>query len=460
MSLQLNGRPVKVLVVDDEAAIREILVASLKDEGFEAHSAHDGLSGLKAMQEFHPDIVFLDIWMPGNMDGLQLLTRAKETLSHTQYVMISGHGTIETAVKSTKLGAFDFVEKPLSMDKIQIIISNIVNYMQEKDEKNAFLNKLRKNLSLIGDSENLAQVRHLIARTAPTQSWILVSGENGVGKELVAQNIHYLSHRASRPFVDINCSQIPEDLLEGEIFGFEKGSLPGLEKTRFGRLDMASGGTLYMQDIAAMNQPVQMRLLRYLQEKKYHRVGGTELIDNDVRVIAGNSADLEKEVLAGNFREDLLYRLNLISINVPPLRERKQDVSILVQHFSEIFARESGYPKKTFSETALEQLRSHAWPGNIRELRNFVERVYILTPGEFVDLHDVRFAGLIEKEIAATVVDDGISNFRDARAKFEREYLIKKIQDNNGNITKTAEMIGLERSYLHRKIKAYGIEVT
>ncbi len=459
MSLQLNGRPVKVLVVDDEAAIREILVASLKDESYEVHSAHDGLSGLKAMQEFHPDIVFLDIWMPGNMDGLQLLTRAKEALSHTQYVMISGHGTIDTAVKATKLGAFDFIEKPLSIDKIQIIISNIVNYMQEKDEKNAFLNKLRKNLSLIGDSENLGQVRHLIARTAPTQSWILVSGENGVGKELVAQNIHYLSHRASRPFVDINCSQIPEDLLEGEIFGFEKGALPGLEKTRFGRLDMASGGTLYVQDIAAMNQTVQLRLLRYLQEKKYQRVGSNEFVDNDVRIIAGNSLDLEKEVQTGSFREDLFYRLNLISINVPALRDRKQDIPILVQHFSEIFSRESGYPKKTFSESAIEQLRNHSWPGNIRELRNFVERVYILTPGEFVDLHDVRFAGLVDKE-AATIVEDGISNFRDARAKFEKEYLIKKIQDNNGNITKTAEMIGLERSYLHRKIKAYGIEVT
>ncbi len=459
MSLTFNNRPVRILIVDDEAPIREMLSASLKDEGFQVEVAADGLSGLKAMQEFHPDIAFLDIWMPGNMDGLQLLTRSKETFAQIQYVMISGHGTIETAVKATKLGAFDFIEKPLSLDKIQIIISNIVAYMQEKDEKNAFLNKLRKNLSLIGDSPALGQVRQLISRSAPTQSWILIQGENGVGKELVAQNIHYLSHRASRPFVDVICAQIPEDLLEGEIFGFEKGALPGLEKTRYGRLDMASGGTLYIDDIINMNATVQHRLLRYLQEKKYQRTGGMDLIDNDVRIIVGTSTNLETAVKEGKFREDLFYRLNLISIQVPPLRERNQDISILVQHFSDMIAKESGYPKKTFSETAIAKLKDYHWPGNIRELRNFVERVYILTPGEYVDLHDVRFAGLAEFEPTAAV-DEGITNFRDARAKFEREYLIKKIQENGNNITKTAEMIGLERSYLHRKIKAYGIEVS
>lgn len=446
----------KILIIDDEAPIRDVLSASLMDEDYEVQAAEDGEKGLLALRQFQPDIVFLDIWMPGNFDGIQVLQKAREMFPATEFIMISGHGTIETAVKATKLGAWDFVEKPLSMDKISIIIQNVSQYRQEKEEKSALLNKLRRSIALIGEAPSVVQIKQVISRVAPTPSWILLTGEPGTGKELVAQNIHYMSPRASRPFVDLNCASIPEDLLEGEIFGIEKGALPGLEKTKRGKLDLAQGGTLYLEDISEMNQMAQAKLLRYLQEKKYQRVGGMAFIENDVRVIASSSKDLQKEVAEQRFRQDLYDRLNVIPFQIPTLRERPEDIAVLVSYFSDQFSRESGMPKKVFSEKALETMHGYAWPGNVRELKNFVERVYILTPGEYVDVHDLYFAGLVGGEEPS--LSEDLGTFREARSKFEREYLVKKIQEHNGNISKTAEAIGLERSYLHRKIKAYGIE--
>ncbi|HRO66139.1 MAG TPA: sigma-54 dependent transcriptional regulator [Pseudobdellovibrionaceae bacterium] len=446
----------KILIIDDEAPIRDVLSASLMDEGYEVQAAEDGEKGLLALRQFQPDIVFLDIRMPGNFDGIQVLQKAREMFPATEFIMISGHGTIETAVKATKLGAWDFVEKPLSMDKISIIIQNVSQYRQEKEEKSALLNKLRRSIALIGEAPSVVQIKQVISRVAPTPSWILLTGEPGTGKELVAQNIHYMSPRASRPFVDLNCASIPEDLLEGEIFGIEKGALPGLEKTKRGKLDLAQGGTLYLEDISEMNQMAQAKLLRYLQEKKYQRVGGMAFIENDVRVIASSSKDLQKEVAEQRFRQDLYDRLNVIPFQIPTLRERPEDIAVLVSYFSDQFSRESGMPKKVFSEKALETMHGYAWPGNVRELKNFVERVYILTPGEYVDVHDLYFAGLVGGEEPS--LSEDLGTFREARSKFEREYLVKKIQEHNGNISKTAEAIGLERSYLHRKIKAYGIE--
>jgi two-component system nitrogen regulation response regulator NtrX len=448
----------KILIIDDEAPIRDVLSASLKDEGFTVKAAEDGEKGLIALREFQPEIVFLDIWMPGSMDGIEVLQKARDMFPATEFVMISGHGTIETAVKATKLGAWDFIEKPLSMDKISIVIQNIRNYMQEKEEKSALLNKLRRSIALIGEAPSIVQIKQLISRIAPTPSWVLLTGEAGTGRALTAQNIHYMSPRASRPFVDLNCAAIPEDLLEGEIFGIEKGALPGLEKTKRGKLDLSQGGTLFLEEISEMNQAVQAKLLRYLQEKKYQRLGGSEFIENDVRVIAASSKDLEKEVAEKRFRQDLYDRLNVVPFRIPSLRERSEDIPVLISHFSDQFSRESGMPKKAFSEKALAAMRAYNWPGNVRELKNFVERVYILTPGEYVDVHDMRFAGLSEGTESDAQIED-LGTFREARSKFEREYLVNKIQENDGNISKTAEMIGLERSYLHRKIKAYGIEV-
>lgn len=449
---------VKILIIDDEAPIRDILSASLKDEGYKVATACDGASGIQALKEFQPDIALLDIWMPGNMDGIEVLTSARSQFPDTEFVMISGHGTIETAVKATKLGAWDFVEKPLSIDKITITIANILNYRQEKEEKSALLNKLRRSIALMGDSQHVVQTKQLIARVAPSHSWILISGEKGCGKHLVAQNIHYMSSRASRPFVEVNCSAIPEDLLEGDLFGIEKGAMPGIDKTRKGKLDLAEGGTLFIDDISEMNATVQTRLLRYLQEKRYNRVGGAEHIQNDVRVIASTQKNLEEEAKAGRFREDLYYRLNVIPFVMAPLREHSEDIPSLISFFSDQIARQGGHMQKTFSEQAIRMLIGHKWPGNVRELKNFVERIYILTPSDFVDVHDLRFAGLGDSGNANSA-DSFMDDFRDARAKFEKDYLVRKIQEYGGNISKTAEAIGLERSYLHRKIKAYGIEV-
>lgn len=454
----MENKNYKILVIDDEAPIREVLSASLQDEGYTVSTAHDGKSGLQAIHQFHPDIVFLDIWMPGELDGLQVLTQARKEFPTVDFVMISGHGTIETAVKATKLGAWDFIEKPLSMDKISIIISNILSYQQEKEEKVLLLNKLRKSIALIGEAPAIVATKQIIAKMAPTQSWILITGEAGVGKALAAQNIHYLSTRAGRPFVDINCGTVPEDLLASEIFGIEKGAMPGVDKIKKGKLELALGGTLFLNEVSNLTPEVQHRLVKFYETKSYFRVGGSEELRGDVRIIATTTKDLEKMVKEGRFSEDLYYKLNIIPFRMPTLRERPEDIPVLTSYFSDHVAREGGYLKKTFSEQALGEMVKYEWPGNVRELKNFIERVYILTPGEFVDLHDVRFAGLIGRDEDRTNLEI-MSTFREARAQFEKEYLLKKIAENGGNISKTAEVIGLERSYLHRKIKSYGIEV-
>lgn len=448
----------KILIIDDEAPIRDVLSASLQDEGYEVVTASDGESGLKAIREHKPDLAFLDIWMPGKYDGMEVLKLAKQEFSALDFVMISGHGTIETAVKATKLGAWDFIEKPLSMDKILIVISNALSVQQEREEKAMLLNKLRKSIALIGEAQGIVQTKQLIARVAPTDSWLLIQGETGVGKELAAQNIHYLSQRASRPFVSLSSGAIPEDLQEAELFGVEKGAMPGVDKVLRGKLDLAEGGTLYLSDISNLSLPAQTRLLSYLDKKTYHRVGGTESLSANVRIVASSTKDLEAEVKAGRFREDLYYRLNVIPFRVPALREHPEDIPVLVSYFADNIARESGQLKKDFSEQAIQKMLAYGWPGNVRELKNFIERVYILTPGEFVDVHDLRFAGLIDKDDEKAVEMQDLSTFREARAQFEKEYLLRKIHENQGNISKTAEVIGLERSYLHRKIKAYGID--
>ncbi len=454
-SKELNG--FRLLVVDDEAPIREVLTASLVDDGCEVRTAKSGDEALKVLEDYRPDVVLLDIWMPGSMDGIEVLRATRSKYSSTEFIIMSGHGTIETAVKAVKLGAWDFVEKPLSYDKIAILLGNIRSYQSERGEKHALLNKLRRNIAIVGESQQMVALKQMISRVAVSSSWVLITGENGTGKELVAQNIHYLSLRAGRPFVEVNCAAIPEELIESELFGYEKGAFTGAEKTRKGKFDHAHGGTIFLDEIADMSLKTQAKVLRILQERRFQRVGGEGLIEVDVRVIAATNKNLTTEIKEGRFRDDLYYRLNVIPCHVPALRERYADVPALVMHFSEQFSREGGYRRKVFSSAALERLQAHTWPGNVRELRNFVERIYILTPGDFVDVHDLKFAGLPGP--TSEIVDDELTNFRDARARFERDYLLKKIAENKGNISKTAEVIGLERSYLHRKIKGYGIDV-
>jgi two-component system nitrogen regulation response regulator NtrX len=447
----------RILIIDDENAICTVLSASLRDEGYQVETAKDGLSGIQAIGEFKPAVVLLDIWMPGELDGLEVLKRARDQFPGSQYIIMSGHGTIETAVRATKLGAWDFVEKPLSIDKILIIIKNILSYETEKSEKGLLLNRLRKNIAIIGESKGIVILKDMIARVAPSDSWILIGGENGTGKELVAQNIHYLSKRAGRPLVEVNCAAIPKDLVESELFGYEKGAFTGAEFTRKGKFDLANGGTLFLDEIADMNLDAQAKILRILQERKFHRVGGNETIEADVRVVAATNKNLEEEIREGRFREDLYYRLNVIPFMVPPLRERREDIPGLILHFGDQIAAQGGHRRKIFSERTLEKMQAYAWPGNVRELRNFIERIYILTPGDFVEVHDLRFAGMIER--AENLDGSEVNTFREARARFEKEFLLKRISENKGNISKTAEVIGLERSYLHRKIKSYGIDI-
>ena len=444
-----------ILIIDDETAICGILSESLKDEGYQVEVAHDGISGLAAINTFRPDIVLLDIWMPGEIDGLEVLRRARPNFPSVQFIMMSGHGTIETAVKATKLGAWDFVEKPLHIDKISILIANILNYQNERSEKIALLNKLRRSIALVGESESMKNLKQIVARVASSQSWVLVTGENGTGKELVAQNLHYLSPRASRPFVDVNCAAIPSELIESELFGYEKGAFTGADKPKKGKFDFADGGTIFLDEIGDMSIEAQAKILRILQEKQFVRVGGVRNIEVDVRVIAATNKNLEEEIKKGRFREDLYHRLNVIPVHVPALRERSEDLPALISHFGEQFVREGGYAKKIFSDRALDAMKTYGWSGNVRELRNFVERIYILIPGDFVDVHDLKIAGLSTDAGSASTE----STFRAARAEFEKEFLLQKISEFNGNISKTAEAIGLERSYLHRKIKSYGIEV-
>lgn len=448
----------KILIIDDERPIVEALTASLKDEGFAVDVAHSGRQGLERIREFTPDVVLQDIWMPGELDGLQVLEEAKKGgYPETQFIIMSGHGTIETAVRAVKNGAWDFVEKPLSMDKITILIANILNFKREQAEKNALLTRLRKNIALVGESPVMVSLKQMIARVASTNAWILVTGENGTGKELVAQNIHYLSHRAGRPLVEVNCAAIPKELIESELFGYERGAFTGADKAKKGKFDFAHGGTLFLDEIGDMSLEAQAKILRILQERSFYRVGGEQPIDIDVRVVAATNKNLEEEIKAGRFREDLYYRLNVVPLRVAPLRQRREDIPLLVEYFGDQFLRNNGYRRKAFSDSAIAMMQTHSWPGNVRELRNFIERVYILTPGDYVDVHDLKFAGLAE--VSDANLSQGLMTFREARARFEKEFLVKMIEENRGNISKTAETIGLERSYLHRKIKSYGIEV-
>lgn len=449
--------PAKILIIDDEKPITDMLSASLKDEGYEVATAHNGADGLEQILAFKPDIVLLDIWMPGDLDGLAVLEKGKSQYPSIQFVMMSGHGTIETAVRSTKLGAWDFVEKPLSIDKIVILLSNILSFQRERKEKNALLSKLRRNIAIIGESDPIKNLKELISKVAVTESWVLVRGENGTGKELIAQNIHYLSPRASQAFIEVNCAAIPKDLIESELFGYEKGAFTGANAAKRGKFDLAHQGTLFLDEVGDMSPEAQAKLLRVLQEKSFQRVGGTENVNVDVRVIAATNKDLELEIKEGRFREDLFHRLNVIPVWAPPLRERKNDIPALVNHFGEQFARESGYIKKKFSEESYGLMLKHKWTGNVRELRNFVERIYILTSEDTVDVQNLREAGLSASD-AGDAFNTELS-FRQARAAFEKEYLLQKLSDNEGNVTKTAEEIGLERSYLHRKMKLYGIEI-
>ncbi len=451
-----------ILVVDDEKDIRTSLTGILEDEGYQVGTAASGAEALECARQDLPDLVLLDIWMPG-MDGLETLEKLKNLFPQITVVMISGHGTIETAVRTTKLGAFDFIEKPLSLDKVLITVANALRMRELTVENEELKQAVGNEFELIGDSAAMALLREQIMRVAPTSASVLVTGENGTGKELVARSIHYYSLRRDKPFVAINCAAIPEELIESELFGHEKGAFTGALAQKKGKFDLADGGTLFLDEIGDMSLKTQAKVLRILQERCFERVGGTRLVSVDVRIIAATNKELDEEIRQGRFREDLYYRLNVVPFRVPALRERPADIRLLIPYFMDQFHRREGRESKVFLPETLEMLRSYDWPGNVRELRNIVERILIMTPGKVISPADIpNLAGEQQAYAPASTKTEGALVFgtlREAREEFEREFIVQKLEQNDWNISRTAEVIDLERSNLHRKIKSYGIAI-
>jgi len=453
--------PDTILIIDDEAPIRDALSGILADEGFKALTAASAEEGFKLLEEEKIHLVLLDIWMPG-MDGLEALPKIRERFD-LPVIMISGHGTIETAVQATHSGAFDFIEKPLSYDKIILAINNGLHVAHLERENKLLKAATPKTPAITGDSPAVSRLKEQIKRVAPTDASVLILGEHGTGKELVAQTIHRLSSRSQHPLVEVNCAAIPEDLIESELFGHEKGSFTGATEKRQGKFDQANGGTLFLDEIGDMSLKSQAKVLRILQEQRFERVGGSKTINVDVRILAATNKNLEEEIVAGNFRADLFYRLNVIPIRVPDLIDRREDIPLLVDDFLRGFLKK-GMGGKKFSSEALVLLMRHQWPGNIRELKNMVERLLIMTQGVIIQPEDVHLfldgsAKQPETAPADAMTDYRSLTFKDARKQFEHDYLKARLAENDGNISRTAQQVGMERSHLHKKVKALEIEL-
>ncbi len=445
-----------ILVIDDEESIRNTLSGVLKDEGYGVLLAEDGEKGLLAAKGEMPELILLDIWMPG-MDGMEVLKKIKDEAPSLPVLMMSGHGTIETAVQATKLGAYDFIEKPLSLDKLLLSINNALSRRQLEEENKLLKAKFGSWREMVGESPAMKKMKDQISLAAPSNAWVLITGENGTGKELVANLIHEKSQRTKKPFIDVNCAAIPEELIESELFGHEKGAFTGAINSKRGKFDLANGGTLFLDEIGDMSLKTQAKILRILQEQRFERVGGNRSISVDVRVIAATNKDLMKEIAEGNFREDLYYRLNVVPFEVPPLRKRREDIPLLIEKFVSLYALDAGGKPKSFEKPAMETLKGYAWPGNVRELKNLVERLAIMVPGTTIRKADLP-AYITGAEKRGYRFDD-CSTLKEARTAFEKTFIEEKLAENGGNVSKTAEMIGLERSNLHRKIKAFGLNV-
>jgi two-component system nitrogen regulation response regulator NtrX len=455
-----------ILIIDDESSIRSSLAGILNDEGFRVISAENGVKGIELLGEESPDLILLDIWMPG-MDGLETLRRIREEFPDQMVIMMSGHGTIETAVKATRLGAFDFIEKPLSLEKVLHSIQQAIKIRQLVEENRSLKATIAKEYEMVGNSAPIRDLKNQIRIAAPTSGWVLITGENGTGKELVARAIHLQSQRKSRPFIEVNCAAIPEELIESELFGHEKGAFTGATTQRKGKFDLAHEGTLFLDEIGDMSLKTQAKVLRILQERKFERVGGQRTIEVDVRVIAATNKNLDDEIRKGAFREDLYYRLNVLPFHVPPLRERRADIESLATHFLNYFCQKEGRPVKHLSPEALSALQYYSWPGNVRELKNLIERLVIMTLDNLITpaqlpsiLSAEQSSGEHGPSDSAKEVELLTGNFKEAREQFERRYLLAKLQENDWNVSKTAESIDVERSNLHRKIKSLNIELS
>jgi two-component system nitrogen regulation response regulator NtrX len=444
-----------ILIVDDEPAIRATLRGVLEDEGYRVTTVGSGTDAVTLVADDAPDLVFLDIWMQG-MDGLETLETLKRVRPDLTVIMISGHGTIETAVKATRLGAYDFIEKPLSIEKTLLSLTHALEHGRLERENARLREALENRSEIIGESEAIRGLREQITVAAPTNGRVLVCGENGSGKELVARAIHARSMRQHGPFVEVNCAAIPEELIESELFGHEKGAFTGAVTRRRGRFELAHGGTLFLDEVGDMTVKTQAKVLRALEEQAFERVGGKDTIKVDVRVIAASNQDLGAMIKDGRFREDLYYRLSVIPIEVPPLRIRKEDVPLLVDHFLAVFCAENGRGPRTVSGDALAYFLSYDWPGNVRELRNMVERLVIMTPHDIIGPDDLP-APLRPKDDTPAAGEARERTLRAAREQFERAYILAELRTHDWNMTRTAERLGIERSHLYRKIKAFGI---
>jgi len=443
--------------VDDEAGVRSALGGVLRDEGYLVDAVESGEACLEKTLRAAFDVIILDIWLPG-MDGLSTLARLQERHVDAPVVMISGHGNIESAVRAIKMGAFDFVEKPLSLEKTVLVVANAVRQRRLEAENRELRATVDRRHTIVGDSYAMGQLLEQVAMAAPTNGRVLIYGENGTGKELVARTIHMRSRRMKGPFIEVNCAAIPEELIESELFGHVRGAFTGAVADRRGKFEAADGGTIFLDEIGDMSLKTQAKVLRVLQEQTMEAVGGSARIKVDARVLAATNKDLQAEIRAGRFREDLYFRLSVIPIFVPPLRDRQEDIERLAEHFMAELAREYGRRVKRFDAGALSVLRHYGWPGNVRELRNVIERLMIMVPGDSISPADLSFldhAAMSRPEFAE-VTEEHLT-LHEARERFERDLILRTLAEQQGNMSRTAEVLGVERSNLYRKMKAFGI---
>jgi len=446
----------RVLIVDDEAGIRQALKQVLDYEGMEVRVASSGGEGITVYQDYRPHVVFLDVKMAG-LDGLETLTRLRDIDPTATVVMISGHGTIATAVEATQRGAFDFLEKPLDADRLLVTVRNALRHARLVGENERLREDQASRYAMVGDSAALKQVHELVARVGPTGARVLITGENGTGKELVARALHEASPRREQAFIEVNCAAIPSELIESELFGHMKGSFTGAFADRAGKFEQADGGTLFLDEVGDMSLAAQAKLLRVLQEGVVTRIGGAKAVQVDVRVLAATNKDLGLEIDEQRFREDLLYRLNVVEINVPPLRERLEDVPALVHHFTLQLAQTAGVPAKQFADEAIARLQARAWPGNIRELRNAVERALILGSGRIVTAADIdRLFPGAEGAVAPPEASRA-QTFESFKQEAEKSFLQAKLREHDWNVSETARSLKMPRSNLYKKIERYGL---
>jgi two-component system nitrogen regulation response regulator NtrX len=444
-----------ILVVDDEPGVRSSLSGVLRDEGFDVETAASGEECLDRTARAPYDVIVLDVWLPG-VDGLVTLQRMRERKVDAQVVMISGHGNIESAVRAIKMGAFDFVEKPLSLEKTVLVVRNALRQRDLEAENRALRARVDRQHVMVGESFAMRQLRDQVEMAAPTNGRVLIYGDNGTGKELVARTVHQLSRRRNGPFIEVNCAAIPEELIESELFGHQKGAFTGAVIDKPGRFEQANSGTIFLDEIADMSLKTQAKVLRVLQEQVMERVGGTQRIRVDVRVLAATNKDLPGEIRAGRFREDLYFRLNVIPIFVPPLRDRQDDIPLLAEHFMALMAAEYGRRPKRLAPEAVGRLQQYDWPGNVRELRNVIERLIIMVPGDTITAQDLAFLGHDDLHDRAASVEPTLP-LSEARERFERHYILQALAAQHGNMSRTAEVLGVERSNLYKKMKAFGI---